>query len=292
MPRRREIVFVRGTTEAINLVAASWGRANVGPGDEILITGLEHHSNIVPWQLLCEEAGARLVVAPIDDRGEVLLEEYERRLGPRTRSSPSPTSRTPSGTINPVALDGRDCPAARCGRRGRGGRRRPGGAAPAGRRPGPRLRLLRLLRPQALRPERHRRALGPGRAARRHAALAGRRRHDPHRHLRARPTYAAAARTASRPARRRSRGRSASRRRSTTSRPSAARRSRPGSRRSSPAPTALLAEIPGVRLVGTAREKAARPLVRRRGGPSARRRHRPRPRRASRSAPATTAPSR
>ncbi|MGI9592182.1 MAG: aminotransferase class V-fold PLP-dependent enzyme, partial [Myxococcota bacterium] len=68
-PASREIVFVRGTTEAINLVASSFGRANVGEGDEVLITHLEHHSNIVPWQLLCEEKGARLRVAPIDDDG-------------------------------------------------------------------------------------------------------------------------------------------------------------------------------------------------------------------------------
>ncbi|KAB2956001.1 MAG: cysteine desulfurase, partial [Thermoanaerobaculia bacterium] len=75
-----EVVFVRGTTEAINLVAASWGRVNLGPGDEILISGLEHHSNLVPWQLAAQATGARLVVAPIDERGEVALEEVERRL--------------------------------------------------------------------------------------------------------------------------------------------------------------------------------------------------------------------
>jgi len=69
-----EIVFVRGTTEAINLVAGSWGRSNVKAGDEILITELEHHANILPWQRLCEERGARLVVAPIDERGEVPLD--------------------------------------------------------------------------------------------------------------------------------------------------------------------------------------------------------------------------
>src|SRR5262244_246826 len=81
----REIVFVRGTTEAINLVAQTYGRRMVGPGDEILITALEHHSNIVPWQMLCEEKGAALRVAPIDDAGEVDLEAYELLLGPRTR---------------------------------------------------------------------------------------------------------------------------------------------------------------------------------------------------------------
>jgi cysteine desulfurase/selenocysteine lyase len=75
-----EVVFVRGTTEAINLVAASWGRANLRPGDEILVTGLEHHSNIVPWQLAAEATGARLAVAPIDERGELPLAGVERAL--------------------------------------------------------------------------------------------------------------------------------------------------------------------------------------------------------------------
>jgi cysteine desulfurase/selenocysteine lyase len=81
----REIVFVRGTTEAVNLVAQTYGRKHVGPGDEVLITGLEHHSNIVPWQMLCEEKGARLVVAPIDDAGDVDLAVLERLITPRTR---------------------------------------------------------------------------------------------------------------------------------------------------------------------------------------------------------------
>jgi cysteine desulfurase/selenocysteine lyase len=81
----REIVFVRGTTEGINLIAQSWGRRNIGPGDEIVITWLEHHANIVPWQQLCGEKGARLRVAPVDSRGQVLLEEYERLLSSKTR---------------------------------------------------------------------------------------------------------------------------------------------------------------------------------------------------------------
>ena len=81
----REIIFVRGTTEGINLVAQTYGRANVGEGDEILITALEHHSNIVPWQILCEEKSARLQVAPINDNGEVILEEFERLLNSKTR---------------------------------------------------------------------------------------------------------------------------------------------------------------------------------------------------------------
>jgi cysteine desulfurase / selenocysteine lyase len=101
-PSTEEIVFLRGTTEAINLVAASWGRRNVGAGDEILVTELEHHSNIVPWQLLCEERGAVLRVAPIDDRGEVILEELERLLSPRTRLVAVAHVSNALGTINPV----------------------------------------------------------------------------------------------------------------------------------------------------------------------------------------------
>lgn len=73
----KEIIFVRGTTEAINLVAQSYGRKNVGSGDEVLITAMEHHSNIVPWQMLCEEKGAQLRVAPINDRGELLLDQLK-----------------------------------------------------------------------------------------------------------------------------------------------------------------------------------------------------------------------
>ena len=81
----REIIFVRGATEAINLVAQTYGRKHVGAGDEVLITAMEHHSNIVPWQILCEEKGAHLKVAPIDDRGELILDEFARLIGPRTK---------------------------------------------------------------------------------------------------------------------------------------------------------------------------------------------------------------
>ncbi|PYX38371.1 MAG: cysteine desulfurase CsdA [Acidobacteria bacterium] len=79
-----EIIFTRGTTEGINLVAQTYGRTHVGPGDEILVTALEHHSNIVPWQLLRDEKGAKLRVAPVNDSGELLLEEFEKLLSPRT----------------------------------------------------------------------------------------------------------------------------------------------------------------------------------------------------------------
>ncbi len=98
----REIVFVRGTTEAINLVAQTFGRRNVGPGDEVLITALEHHSNIVPWQMLCEEKGAKLRVVPIDDRGDVILEELERLLSPRTKLLAVSHVSNALGTVNPV----------------------------------------------------------------------------------------------------------------------------------------------------------------------------------------------
>ena len=98
----REVVFTRGTTESINLVASSYGRGHVGPGDEVLITGLEHHSNIVPWQMLCEEKGARLRVAPLDDRGDVVLEEMERLLGPRTKLLAFAHVSNALGTVNPA----------------------------------------------------------------------------------------------------------------------------------------------------------------------------------------------
>ena len=98
----REIVFVRGTTEAINLVAATFGRTHVAGGDEIVISHMEHHSNIVPWQMLCEQKGARLRVIPITDAGELRLDEYERLLGPRTRLVAVTHVSNALGTINPV----------------------------------------------------------------------------------------------------------------------------------------------------------------------------------------------
>jgi cysteine desulfurase / selenocysteine lyase len=98
----REIVFVRGATEAINLVAQTYGRENVGAGDEILITAMEHHSNIVPWQLLCEETGAQLRVVPIDDNGELRMDELEKLIGPQTRILAIPHVSNALGTVNPV----------------------------------------------------------------------------------------------------------------------------------------------------------------------------------------------
>jgi cysteine desulfurase/selenocysteine lyase len=98
----REIVFVRGTTEAINLVAATFARARVGSGDEVLITHMEHHSNIVPWQLLCDQAGARLRVAPIDDRGALQMDEFEKLITPRTKLAAFAHVSNALGTVNPV----------------------------------------------------------------------------------------------------------------------------------------------------------------------------------------------
>jgi cysteine desulfurase/selenocysteine lyase len=98
----REIIFVRGTTEAINLVAQTYGRKNLTPGDNIVITELEHHSNIVPWQMLCEETGAVLQVAPIDDNGDLRMQEFERRLNGRTRLVAVAHISNVLGTILPI----------------------------------------------------------------------------------------------------------------------------------------------------------------------------------------------
>jgi cysteine desulfurase/selenocysteine lyase len=98
----REIVFVRGATEAINLVASSFGAADVGPGDEVLITALEHHSNIVPWQMLCERARARLRVVPVGDDGELELDQVAALLGPRTRLVAATQVSNAIGTVNPI----------------------------------------------------------------------------------------------------------------------------------------------------------------------------------------------
>jgi len=99
----REIVFVRGVTEGINLVAYTFGRKFVQAGDEIVLSAMEHHSNIVPWQILCEEKGAILRVAPINERGELLLNEFEGLLGPRTKLVSMVHVSNALGTVNPVA---------------------------------------------------------------------------------------------------------------------------------------------------------------------------------------------
>jgi len=97
-----EIIFVRGATEGINLVAQTYGRTNVHAGDDVLITAMEHHSNIVPWQILCEEKGARLRVAPMSDSGELQFEDFEKLLGPRTKIVAITHVSNALGTINPV----------------------------------------------------------------------------------------------------------------------------------------------------------------------------------------------
>ena len=99
----KEIIFVRGTTEGINLVAQSYGRSRLGAGDEIIISTMEHHSNIVPWQLLCEQTGAVLKVIPINDAGELDMEEYKNLLGERTRIVAVVHVSNALGTVNPIA---------------------------------------------------------------------------------------------------------------------------------------------------------------------------------------------
>jgi len=99
---REEIIFTRGTTESINLVAYTWGRQNIGAGDEIIISTMEHHSNIVPWQMLCEEKGAKLKVIPINDEGELLMDEYKNLLSPKTKLVSVVHVSNALGTVNPV----------------------------------------------------------------------------------------------------------------------------------------------------------------------------------------------
>ncbi len=101
-PRSEQIIFVRGTTEAINLVAYSWGGKHLGPGDEIVITHLEHHANIVPWQLISQRTGAVLKVAPVDDAGNLLLGEFEKLLGPKTKLVAATHVSNALGTVTPV----------------------------------------------------------------------------------------------------------------------------------------------------------------------------------------------
>lgn len=101
-PRSQDVIFVRGTTEAINLVAYAWGGKHLRPGDEILITHLEHHANIVPWQLVSRQTGAVLKVAPVDDAGNLLLSEFEALLGPRTKLVAATQVSNALGTVTPV----------------------------------------------------------------------------------------------------------------------------------------------------------------------------------------------
>ncbi|RYF96775.1 MAG: cysteine desulfurase, partial [Chitinophagaceae bacterium] len=99
---REEIIFTRGTTEGINLVAATWGRQNISKGDEIIISSLEHHSNIVPWQILCEEKGGILKVIPVTDEGDIDMDAFQELLGPRTKLVAVAHASNALGTVNPV----------------------------------------------------------------------------------------------------------------------------------------------------------------------------------------------
>ena len=166
--RNEEIIFTRNATEAINLVASSWGEPNIGEGDEIVISIMEHHSNIVPWHFLRERHGAVIKWAPVDDEGNFLIDEFEKLLTPRTKLVAITQMSNALGTIVPVKdvvklAHARGIPGA--------DRRQPGRRASGDRRAGHRLRLLRLHRPQAVWPDRHRRALRQARAPRRDAPL-------------------------------------------------------------------------------------------------------------------------
>ena len=99
---KEEIIFTKGTTDGINLVASSWGRANLKSGDEVIISTLEHHSNIVPWQMVCQEKGAKLRVIPVDERGDIILEEFEKLLSDKTKLVSIVQVSNALGTINPV----------------------------------------------------------------------------------------------------------------------------------------------------------------------------------------------
>jgi hypothetical protein len=170
-----EIVFTRNATEAINLVAASYGRTFLDHGDEVVISHMEHHANIVPWQLLRTDKGIRLRVVPIDDDGNFLLKEYEKLLGPRTKlvAVTHASNHAHQGDRAPGPRQGYPGP----------GRRLPGGGACPRRRARARCGLLCVYRPQAVWAHRHRGSLRQDGAAREDAALSGRRRDDQPGHL-------------------------------------------------------------------------------------------------------------
>jgi len=176
-----EIVFARGATEAINLVAQSWGRQHVGADDEIIVSHLEHHANIVPWQQLAEAKGAKLRVIPVDDSGQILFDEYLRLLTPRTKIVSVSQVSNALGTVTPVKAIVEQAK--------RNGVRTlvDGAQAVSHKRVDVREieRLVCLLRPQGLRPDRHRRALRPRGLVERQPPLAGRRQHDQGRDVRA-----------------------------------------------------------------------------------------------------------
>ncbi len=188
--RNEEIVFTRNATEAINLVASSWGEPNIKAGDEIVLSIMEHHSNIVPWHFLRERHGAVIKWADVDDDGNFLIEEFEKLLSPRTKLVAITQMSNALGTIVPVkdVVKHRACP-----RHSGAGRRQPGRGSHGHRRAGHRLRLLCLHRPQALWADRHRRALRQVRSPRGDAALQWWRRDDPRGHPRCRHLWRSAA---------------------------------------------------------------------------------------------------
>jgi cysteine desulfurase/selenocysteine lyase len=101
--KREEVIFTRGTTESINIIAHSWGMTNLKPGDEIIISHMEHHSNIVPWQMVCEKTGAVLKIIPINDEGEILIDEYQKLLSEKTKLVSCVYISNALGTVNPIA---------------------------------------------------------------------------------------------------------------------------------------------------------------------------------------------
>ena len=170
-----EIVFTRGATEAINLVAQSWARTNLKPGDEVLVTGMEHHANLVPWQLVCMQTGATLRAVPITDRGELDRDGFDRLLTERVRLFAVGHVSNALGTVNPVRELAARARAAGALVLVDGAQSAPHLAIDVA---GAGLRLLRLLGSQGLWPHRCRRAVRAERAPPGHAALAGGRRHD------------------------------------------------------------------------------------------------------------------
>ena len=171
----REIIFVRGTTEAINLVAQTFGRANVGRGDEVLVTEMEHHSNIVPWQMLCEEKGAHLKVLPITDEGELRIDLLDGLLTDRTKIVAVVHVSNSLGTINPISTIVENAHA-------RGIPVLVDGAQAVAHMPVDVQALgadfYALSGHKLFGPTGHRRAVGPVAAARGNAAISGWRRHD------------------------------------------------------------------------------------------------------------------
>ncbi len=158
----QETIFTANATAAINLVAYTWGRQNVGPGDLVVITEMEHHSNIVPWQLLCQDRGAELAYVGVDDEGRLDLDSLEALLAREPKLVAAVHVSNVLGTINPVSRDRPPRPR----RRREGAARWQPGRTPDPRRPRrDRRRLLRLDRPQGLRADRDRRAPRPPRAA-------------------------------------------------------------------------------------------------------------------------------